>query len=517
MKTVLIVDDIEANRYMLSALFGAKGYRTVCARNGVEALLALPGPDLIISDILMPEMDGYELCRRVRADPRVRDLPFVFYTATYTNDTDRRFALELGADLFIIKPAEPEELLRLVEPVLAGEAKAREQSAGKRPRGGLFAGFDRGMDDTAFLYRHERALAYKLDQKMQELDATNRMLSGERDYVEAVMDSILDPIGVLDEAGVLRGANRAWAIVSETGLGIGGLPSAIGEGVQLPEDTSSPNFEVCSACLSVAAGSAPSYWEEIGSSDGESWYIIRAVPLKTGGGAVLSIVDISHRKAAELEAVRHAARSEALLHELFHRTGNSLQIISSLMSIYGDGVGAEASLLLRKIDTRVQALRMVQDKLYESETLSEINVRDYVSDLFMLLNGSLEGRTAAVRLELFVPPLMLDIDTLTPMGLILTELICNALLYAFEGRAEGALRISLEQGEDGYMALTVEDDGNGGLPHDVTGPGMSGLRIAREIAEHQLMGALELSAGASGSRCSIRWPGRPGASPPSAP
>jgi PAS domain S-box-containing protein len=120
MKKALIVDDIKENLYLLESLLKAYGYKTIAANNGAEALgLALnEPPDIVISDILMPVMDGYTLCREWKKDDVLKNIPFVFYTATYTHPKDEEFALSLGAEKFIIKPQEPDIFMSIIEKVL---------------------------------------------------------------------------------------------------------------------------------------------------------------------------------------------------------------------------------------------------------------------------------------------------------------------------------------------------------------------------------------------------------------
>jgi CheY-like chemotaxis protein len=107
---VLIVDDKPENLYLLRALLTGNGFSVTCANEGGEALRAARSsrPDLIVSDILMPGMDGFALCREWKKDPDLRTIPFVFYTATYTDPRDEKLALDMGADRFLIKPTEPE-------------------------------------------------------------------------------------------------------------------------------------------------------------------------------------------------------------------------------------------------------------------------------------------------------------------------------------------------------------------------------------------------------------------------
>jgi two-component system, cell cycle sensor histidine kinase and response regulator CckA len=115
-RRVLIVDDDTQNLHMLRALMRGHGWTVDVAHDGAEALvraLATP-PDLVISDLLMPVMDGYTLLRRWKQNEQLRRIPFIVYTATYTDPKDERLALALGAGAFIVKPSEPDPFMARV-------------------------------------------------------------------------------------------------------------------------------------------------------------------------------------------------------------------------------------------------------------------------------------------------------------------------------------------------------------------------------------------------------------------
>src|SRR5580693_2352349 len=106
MATILIVDDLSANREVLVTLLGHEGHRLLEAADGSQALAAVKAehPDLVITDVLMPVMDGYELVRQLRLDPATRAVPVVFYTSHYGEREARALALSSGVSWVLTKP-----------------------------------------------------------------------------------------------------------------------------------------------------------------------------------------------------------------------------------------------------------------------------------------------------------------------------------------------------------------------------------------------------------------------------
>ena len=118
-KTLLVVDDAPDNIQLLSGLLKAK-YKIKAATSGEKALVIArksPPPDLILRDVMMPGMDGYEVCRQLQADPLTRSIPVVFVTGHATEEEQQR-GLAMGAAAYLSKPVAPQELLSTVERIL---------------------------------------------------------------------------------------------------------------------------------------------------------------------------------------------------------------------------------------------------------------------------------------------------------------------------------------------------------------------------------------------------------------
>lgn len=189
MRRALVVDDRPENRDLLGVLLRGYGWEVEEARHGAEALTLArrEPPDLVISDLLMPVMDGYTLLRQWRADPLLAGVPFIVYTATYTDPQDERLALDLGADAFILKATEPDAFARRVEEVMR---QVQDRTVGPP--------VSPGTDPLDRLERYSATLLRKLEDKAHELEEANRELAAREARYRQMFEANPHPMWVYD-------------------------------------------------------------------------------------------------------------------------------------------------------------------------------------------------------------------------------------------------------------------------------------------------------------------------------
>jgi signal transduction histidine kinase len=163
---VLVVDDNAAGRYAVSRMLRRGGYQVREAGTGQEALtLAAERPRLVLLDVHLPDVDGFEVCRRLRADPATSDLPILQMSASYVKGTDRARGLAGGADAYLIEPIDSEELLATVSTLLRLRDAERRARAAEADWAASFAAVRQGIclfDRDLNIVRHNAAFARAL-------------------------------------------------------------------------------------------------------------------------------------------------------------------------------------------------------------------------------------------------------------------------------------------------------------------------------------------------------------------
>lgn len=205
------------------------------------------------------------------------------------------------------------------------------------------------------------------------------------------------------------------------------------------------------------------------------------------------IEDITKRKEAEEALTESLKEKDVLLRELYHRTKNNMQVISSLLALKADLINDEsAKNILNEMGARIRAIALIHQKLYQSKNLSRIDLKEYIKDLAKLLTDSYKTTSGKISLVLELESVNVLIDTAIPCGLIINELITNSLKYAFPGDREGKISIKLHQSKDGVIALEIADNGIG-IPEDkdLLNSGSLGIQLIKSIAEYQLFGDID--------------------------
>jgi two-component system cell cycle response regulator len=192
---ILIIDDDTSNRNVLRELFAMEGYDVVTSADGGDGFKKIleERPSLVITDVLMPGMDGFQLLRAVRKHKDFKDIPIIFYTGSYLDDEDKRLADETGVDRYLIKPMAPAQLMSIVKEVLDRKEEKKRQ-----------AGVPVLIEEHSFLKLYNERLVNKLKSKMLESE-------GARLSLEHIMEGMGDGVIVIMRNHDIYQANTAAA------------------------------------------------------------------------------------------------------------------------------------------------------------------------------------------------------------------------------------------------------------------------------------------------------------------
>lgn len=221
-----------------------------------------------------------------------------------------------------------------------------------------------------------------------------------------------------------------------------------------------------------------------------TWF--RLVVVSMGEDIAILAQDITARRQTEDALKASLGEKEILLKEIHHRVKNNLMVVSSILNLQSETIrDTKAKDLIVECRKRIQAMSLVHNRLYRSEDLAHIGFREYVDDLLADIAGSHGIVPEKVAFVTDIGDIAFDIETATPLGLIINELVSNAMKHAFPGESKGTITVNLHKQDSGF-SLAVKDDGIG-FPEgvDFTATESLGMQLVTTLVE-QLEGTIEL-------------------------
>ncbi|PWR70250.1 sensor histidine kinase [Methanospirillum lacunae] len=471
--TILVVDDTHASLKLLTELLTIEGYTVRSADSGELALRSVKRspPELILLDIRMPDMDGFEVLKQLLSSEESKSIPVIFLSAVI--DVDLRVkGLKDGAVDFIIKPFQKEDLLARVRTHLE-----------------LYQLRVRTEDQARKISDINSELKREIDQRSIAEDKILQTVS----LLDATIESSDDGILALDKTGKIIKYNHQFVSMWKIPESIL-LPNqsflAIDSVFRLVKDIDQINSHIKSEnCESDTDG-----FDRIELSDGRifEWY---SKPHKIGGivsGRVWNFRDVTKRTMMEAHIVESLQEKEMLLKEIHHRVKNNMQVISSLLYLQSQTVKDEYTRhLFNESQNRIRSISLVHEQLYRSNNLRLIEYGDYLRKMFGSLFESYKVDVRQVIMIIDAHQVMISIEKAVPCSLIVNELISNSLKYAFPNNQKGEIKIGFSLNTaDKLYTLDYRDDGVGIPEHvDVVHPATLGISLIYGLTK-QLKGTV---------------------------
>ena len=517
---ILIVDDKPENLFSMQAAL--KGMASIfTALSGNDALSSLIQHDfaLILLDVCMPDMDGFELAALVRGNEQTQHIPIIFVTAISQDQTDIFNGYHYGAVDYLLKPFDV-DILKSKVAVFVELGRQKQLLHDNNQHLLLEIAERKRVGQELNHYR------IRLEEMVESRTAELKKTTVSKDYVDNIIQCMIDTLIVINAKGRIRSVNpstlqllgyeerellgKSYAKIifeatDEEPSAINKKPSAINK------EPSATDKEPSSIIQQL---------REKGSVRGiEQTYITkdgRKIPMLFSGSVmekkspaaqqevVCVAQDLIAHKEAELQRAT-LREKEVYLKEIHHRVKNNLSIISSLLELQSAYIKDPQALgFFKNSQDRIKVMALIHDLLYQSDSLADIGFAGYLRRVVESLLSTYD-KANQVKLELNIEEVRLEIDTAIPCGLVVNELVTNALKYAFPGQKTGTLSVSFSLLPEHRLELIVADNGIG-LPadFDIYQSSSLGLQLVTDLVEEQMEGEVGIQS-ENGSRFTLRF------------
>jgi PAS domain S-box-containing protein len=451
-KKLLVVDDEPAQLFAISRILTSAGYDVSEASTGKEALEKVRKelPDLVLADVQLPDINGVDVSREIKEDKSLEDILVILISGVETSSDSQSEGLEKGADGYMVKPLAKRELLARIESLF--RIKRAEDELRERRL------FIQKILDTSpnLIYIYNISENRNVFTNFEIAEFLGYNPKEIRDMGSNLMDTLLNP----DDALKVEKYHESFI--------------------------SAQDWEIKE--LEYRMKHKSGEWRWLHSRD-----TIFSRDNKGQVREVLGIAeDVTERKEMGEKIQKSLHEKEMLLKEIHHRVKNNLMVISSLLNIQSKYIKNKDDLdIFQESQNRAKSMALIHERLYQSTDLKRINFGDYIRTLGTDLFYTYVRDPSLITLNMDVDDLMLDINTIVPLGLIVNELITNSMKHAFPDGRNGEINIDFHK-NNAEFALMVEDDGIG-FPEDLdfTKTRSLGLQLVNSLTE-QIDGKVEL-------------------------
>ncbi|MFO7729286.1 MAG: histidine kinase dimerization/phosphoacceptor domain -containing protein [Spirochaetia bacterium] len=454
---ILVVDNNPVMLEFMNEVLSSEGYTVQTVDNGVEALKICRTftPDVIFVDLIMPYIDGRQLCALLRKQPELSESSIVLISAIAAEEPDFDFS-EI-ADAYLAKMP-----FRIMKPYVLD----------------LLQQFQKNSSEIS-----KKIIG--LDQ-IYHRDITKELLFSKQ-HIEVLLSSISDGFFELN-------LDLQVIYVNDAGASMLDLPREKLLTLYFP---SLFPPELANRIKNIVHSLNGKEFE-IGIKEpiqlGDKHVRIRFNAVSYGNYRSITVMiqDISSQKEAERIVREDLKEKELLLKEVHHRVKNNLHVIASLLSLQTSFIPDKVSRKhLTESRNRVESMALIHEQLYYAEDLSGVYLDNYLSDLIAQLVNIYDTHPAPVKTVLDIPTVQLNLSVAVPLGLIINELISNSLEHGLKNKKNGLIEISLTVKEQ-HCRLLIHDNGHG-LPEGFIFDESEslGLLIISNLAD-QLNGSFEL-------------------------